>query len=174
MHFSKLLSIERVAICLPSPHTSAPGYLPLSLTKQEALALLAEMLATSTDLSKEEILRVLMEREAIQSTGIGEEVAIPHAALTGIKEQYASLLIVPEGVEFAAIDSKKVKILFAVIGTKYNAGEHLRTLARVSRLLRNRFFREQLIATRDAETALWLIARKEESEEKKHVNHAPE
>ena len=78
--------------------------------------------------------RVLAEREQLQSTGIGEGVAIPHGALPHLDTQHASLLIVPEGVDFAAIDGQAVNIVFAVIGPKRATGEHLKTLARVSRL----------------------------------------
>ena len=105
--------------------------------------------------------RVLAEREALQSTGIGEGVAIPHGALAQLEAQYAALLIVPEGVDFAAIDGDKVTILFAVIGPKRATGEHLKTLARVSRLLRNRGFRDRLVACRDGHAAFDLIASEE-------------
>jgi PTS system nitrogen regulatory IIA component len=71
-------------------------------------------------------------------------------------------LIVPEGVDFAAIDSAPVNILFAVIGPKRATGEHLKTLARVSRLLRNKTFRDRLAGAADAAEAYNLIAREEE------------
>ncbi len=102
-----------------------------------------------------------MEREQLQSTGIGEGVAIPHGAMAQLETQCAALLIVPNGVEFQAIDGERVTLLFAVIGPKRATGEHLKTLARVSRLLRNKGFRERLIASPDAATAHELIATEE-------------
>jgi PTS system nitrogen regulatory IIA component len=101
---------------------------------------------------------VLVEREQLQSTGIGEGVAIPHGALSQLEAQHATLLIVPEGVEFAAIDGLAVNILFAVVGPKRATGEHLKTLARVSRVLRNKAFRDRLVAAPSSEAAYNLIA----------------
>jgi PTS system nitrogen regulatory IIA component len=105
--------------------------------------------------------RVLSEREQLQSTGIGEGVAIPHGALAQLQTQYAALLIVPEGVDFSAIDGLRVTILFAVIGPKRATGEHLKTLARVSRLLRNKGFRDRLVAAPGAQNAYALIVAEE-------------
>jgi PTS system nitrogen regulatory IIA component len=71
------------------------------------------------------------------------------------------LLVIPEGVDFAAIDGLPVTILFAVIGPKRATGEHLKTLARVSRLLRNKGFRDRLVRAPDARSAYELIAAEE-------------
>jgi PTS system nitrogen regulatory IIA component len=100
-------------------------------------------------------------REQLQSTGIGEGVAIPHGALPQLESQYASLLIVPGGVDFVAIDGLKVNILFAVIGPKRATGEHLKTLARVSRLLRNKGFRDRLVGAAGSKEAYALIEAEE-------------
>jgi nitrogen PTS system EIIA component len=115
------------------------------LDKAEALHLLAELLSQGTRIPHDTIERVLREREALQSTGIGEGVAIPHGALGNLDKQVAAVLTVPEGVDFDAIDDAKVTILFAVITPKRASGEHLKTLARVSRLLRSKAFRDRLI-----------------------------
>jgi PTS system nitrogen regulatory IIA component len=119
------------------------------------------MLARGTRMDAAEVERVLAEREQLQSTGIGEGVAIPHGALPQLETQYASLLIMPEGVDFVAIDGLSVTILFAVIGPKRATGEHLKTLARVSRLLRSRGFRDRLVAAPDSMAAYELIAAEE-------------
>ena len=103
----------------------------------------------------------ITEREQLQSTGIGEGVAIPHGALQQLETQFAALLIVPEGLDFAAIDNLDVTILFAVITPKRATGEHLKTLARVSRLLRSKGFRDRLVAAADAKEAYSLIATEE-------------
>ena len=152
MRLTDLLTPERVGI-----QPNGDGF-----DKAQALVRLATMLAVGAKLDRAEILRVLDEREKLQSTGIGEGVAIPHAALPQLEGQHAALLIVPVGVEFAAIDGDRVTILFAVIGPKRATGEHLKTLARVSRLLRNRAFRERLVAAPDAATAYELIATEEQ------------
>jgi PTS system nitrogen regulatory IIA component len=131
------------------------------LDKAKALARLAAMLASGASVTSGEVERVLVERESLQSTGIGEGVAIPHGALPQLDAQCAALLIVPDGVDFDAIDHTPVTILFAVIGPKRATGEHLKTLARVSRLLRNKGFRDQLVGALDASMAYDLIAREE-------------
>jgi PTS system nitrogen regulatory IIA component len=154
MRLTDLLSAERVAI----RHNGSAS----PLEKADVLRSLAVMLTTGSTVDPGEVERVLTEREQLQSTGIGEGVAIPHGALPQLEMQHAGLLIVPEGLDFAAIDGLNVNIIFAVIGPKRATGEHLKTLARVSRLLRNRAFRDRLVAAADATTAYDLIATEEE------------
>jgi PTS system nitrogen regulatory IIA component len=153
MRLTDLLTPDRVAI--PLQDDAHP------LDKPGAIRALAEMLSHGTMADALQVERVLLEREQLQSTGIGEGVAIPHGALPQLEMQHAALLIVPQGVEFAAIDGVPVNILFAVLGPKRATGEHLKTLARVSRLLRNKAFREQLIHGPSAQAAYDLIAAEE-------------
>jgi PTS system nitrogen regulatory IIA component len=156
MRLTDLLSPERVGI----RHANGKGF-----DKNKAIALLASMFGEHDGVTQEEIERVLLEREALQSTGIGEGVAIPHGALAQLKEQVAALLIIPDGIEFQAIDDAKVSILFGVIGPKRATGEHLKTLARVSRLLRSKEFRAHLVGAPSASTVFELIIG-EETEKK--------
>ena len=154
MRLIDLLTQERVAVRRVDEEAQP-------LDKAMALTLLAKMLASGARVNAAEVERVLSEREQLQSTGIGEGVAIPHGALPQLQSQFAALVIVPGGVDFAAIDGLKVNILFAVIGPKRATGEHLKTLARVSRLLRNKAFRDRLVAARDERQAYALIAAEE-------------
>src|SRR5215207_1301261 len=156
MRLTDLLSPERVGI----KRGNADGF-----DKDKAIALLAKLIGNRDGVSVADIERALLDREQLQSTGIGEGVAIPHGALPQLKEQVAALLIVPDGVEFQAIDDGKVSILFGVIGPKRATGEHLKTLARVSRLLRSKEFRARLIGAPSASRAFELISG-EESEKK--------
>jgi nitrogen PTS system EIIA component len=153
MRLSELLTEGRVAV----HHDGADG----PLDKAKAIHLLARMLAAGPGSDPAVVERVLTEREQLQSTGIGEGVAIPHGALPQLETQFASLLIAPEGLDFAAIDNLPVNILFAVITPKRATGEHLKTLARVSRLLRSKGFRDRLVAAPDAKAAYSLIATEE-------------
>jgi PTS system nitrogen regulatory IIA component len=153
MRLTELLSEERVAI---RHHDDTHA-----LDKPATLRVLAGLLAPGAHLDVATVDRVLTEREQLQSTGIGEGVAIPHGALPQLDTQFASLLIVPEGVDFAAIDGMAVNILFAVITPKRATGEHLKTLARVSRLLRNKAFRDRLVAVSSAKEAYHLISSEE-------------
>ncbi len=150
MQLMQLLTAERVAIRHNVP--AAP------LDKAGALHTLARLLTHGTAIDVAQVERVLVEREQLQSTGIGEGVAIPHGALSQLDTQHATLLIIPEGVDFAAIDGLSVNILFAVVGPKRATGEHLKTLARVSRVLRNKTFRDRLVAAPNAEAAYNLLA----------------
>lgn len=138
-------------------------------TKEAALLRLAELLVANGEKEKEkeelrssEFFRILREREALQSTGIGDGVAIPHGSLEGLKAQRAALLVCPEGLPFDAIDGLPVRILFAVVGPRRTTGEHLKTLARVSRLLRDVTFREKLLLARKNSEA-WALVRQAES-----------
>jgi len=158
MRLTDLLSPARVGI-------RRAGDKGNDFDKEKAIGLLASMFGEQDGVSIPEIERVLLEREALQSTGIGEGVAIPHGALPQLKEQVAALLIVPDGVEFQAIDDAKVSILFGVIGPKRATGEHLKTLARVSRLLRSKEFRARLIGAEDA-TSVYELISNEEAEKK--------
>ena len=153
MRLSELLTEGRVAV----HHDGADG----PLDKAKAIHLLARMLAAGPGSDPAVVERVLTEREQLQSTGIGEGVAIPHGALPQLETQFASLLIAPAGLDFAAIDNLPVNILFAVITPKRATGEHLKTLARVSRLLRSKGFRDRLVAAPDAKAAYSLIATEE-------------
>ncbi len=153
MRLTDLLTPERVAI-----RHNDPGR---PLDKPAVLRALSEMLAHGAHVDVDQVERVLAEREQLQSTGIGEGVAIPHGALPQLETQHATLVIVPEGVDFAAIDGLPVNILFAVIGPKRATGEHLKTLARVSRLLRNKAFRDRLVGAADAQVVYALISAEE-------------
>jgi nitrogen PTS system EIIA component len=153
MRLTDLLTPERVAI----RHNDETH----PLDKARVLHFLATALASGTSVDASQVERVLSEREQLQSTGIGEGVAIPHGALPQLETQHATLLIIPEGVDFAAIDGLTVNLLFAVIGPKRATGEHLKTLARVSRLLRNKAFRDRLVNASDSQAAYGLIAAEE-------------
>lgn len=148
MRLTDLLSPERVGIKRPNGE---------AFDKEKAIAMLARLLGERDGVSTADIERALLEREQLQSTGIGEGVAIPHGALPQLSEQVAALLIVPEGVDFQAIDDANVTILFGVITPKRATGEHLKTLARVSRLLRNKEFRARLVGSPDEEGVFELI-----------------
>jgi PTS system nitrogen regulatory IIA component len=116
-------------------------------SKPDALARLAALLARGhASVAVAEIEGVLSERERLQSTGVGGGVAIPHGVIDRFEMQVGAVLLCPHGIDFDAIDREPVYILFAVMGPKRATGEHLKTLARVSRLLRLDDFRARLLA----------------------------
>lgn len=125
--------------------------------KVAALHLLSELLGPAIGVPQQIVENLLLDRERLQSTGIGDGVAIPHTAVEAAPCQAAALLLAPRGVPFEAIDSENVSIVFGVVGPKRATGEHLRTLARISRLLRDGATRSKLIASMDAMSAYRLI-----------------
>lgn len=132
-------------------------------SKAEALKRLADLLARGLEnVDKNEIERVLLDREKLQSTGIGGGVAIPHGSLDRIDKQVGAMLLCPAPIEFDAIDNAPVSILFALVGPKQTTGLHLQTLARVSRLLRNQSFRQKLLVSPDGSSAFAAIFEEEE------------
>jgi PTS system nitrogen regulatory IIA component len=154
MILTDILSSERVRVAARGTGVQS---------KDEALRALAALLGTAATAPGEaDFYRVLVEREALQSTGIGDGVAIPHGALENLSGQVAALLICPGGVPFDAIDGGPVYILFAVLTPKRATGEHLKTLARISRLLRDTSFRQKLLAAADGREAYSLIRLAEE------------
>jgi PTS system nitrogen regulatory IIA component len=133
--------------------------------KREAIHRLATLLsrrqAGAVGVSPEEIEQVLNERERLQSTGVGGGVAIPHGSIDRLERTIGAVLLCPSPIDFDAIDQAPVSILFAVIGPRRATGEHLKTLARVSRLLRDDGFRARLVAAPTGKDAYALIAAEE-------------
>ena len=132
-------------------------------TKDSVLRAAAALLSRGqSEAMAEDYFRALGEREALQSTGIGDGIAIPHAALETVTGQRGAVLVCREGVDFGAVDGRPVQVVFAVIGRKGATGEHLKVLARVSHLLRDRSFREKLMSSKDQREAFDLIRSAEE------------
>ncbi len=128
--------------------------------KEAALRAVAGLLANGAAVPDSVVRAVLEEREALQSTGIGDGVAIPHGFLGELATQIAALIVVPEGVPFDAIDGRPAKIILGVVGPKkgmHAQVEHLRILARVSKVLREPGLRDKLIGAADSLTVYQLL-----------------
>jgi PTS system nitrogen regulatory IIA component len=105
----------------------------------------------------EELVRVLMEREALGSTGIGDGVAIPHGKLRGIGDIVVAFGRSRQGVEFQSMDEKPAHIFFLLVTPDDRPGEHLKTLARISRILKNPDLRQKLLEAPHGRDLLQLI-----------------
>ena len=128
-------------------------------SKQDILSELAESLAGAySALNGGRVLEVLAEREKLNTTGIGEGVAIPHGKLAGLPRLYASFGVSHQGVDFSSIDGKPTQLFFALIAPENSAGIHLKALARISRLFRNPEFRQAILQAPDAGRIYALIA----------------
>jgi len=123
-----------------------------STKKKETLKELIDKLADAKKIkenAREKILQALLDREKLGSTGIGQGVAIPHAKTDKVDEIVCALGTSKKGVDFDALDGEKVFIIFLLIAPQDSAGMHLKVLAKISRLLKDKFFRQAL---REAES----------------------
>lgn len=114
--------------------------------KNGVIAEFARLLQTAGKVrDADDLVRVLSERETLGSTGIGEGIAIPHAKLPLLREMIVAFGRSSRGVDFHSVDGKPAHLFFLLVTPDDNPGEHLRTLARISRILKNRALREQLM-----------------------------
>lgn len=130
--------------------------------KRSALDALARLFVLDDPrLDRDAIQRVFEEREALASTGVGSGVAIPHGRLPDVERLVAAVGICKGGVEFEAIDGRPAHILVAVLGPERQTGEHLKALARFSRLLRDERVRTRLLDAADDAAALEILLRED-------------
>ncbi|MCD4829780.1 MAG: PTS sugar transporter subunit IIA [Candidatus Cloacimonetes bacterium] len=117
--------------------------------KEEALRALAKLAAGSplcNGISTDTILREMSAREQQGSTGFGREIAIPHARLEGMSGFLLYLAVAPKGIDFDAIDRKKVKLFCVILGPKEEVQEHIKALSAVSGVLRRPGVVRELLA----------------------------
>jgi PTS system nitrogen regulatory IIA component len=113
--------------------------------KEAALQELARSLAVAEPrLDAARLLEVLLERERLQSTGIGDGVAIPHGKLAGLDRLVASFARCRAGLDFDSIDGQKTHLFFLLVVPEHAGGMHLKALARISRFFRDASFRKAL------------------------------
>jgi PTS system nitrogen regulatory IIA component len=116
-----------------------------SKTKRDVLAEMAQALAAAVpSLDADRLLDVLLDRESLQSTGIGDGVAIPHGKMPGLERLVASFARSASGVDFESIDGQPTQLFFLLVVPEHSGGQHLKALARISRFLRDASFREKL------------------------------
>lgn len=134
--------------------------------KEGILRELVDVLAEVKDVGdRKAIVKALLERENLGSTGIGQGIAIPHGKTDRITELVAVLGISRKGVNFDALDGEVVYIFFLLVAPKETAGPHLKALAQISRLLRDSYFCELMKRCQTPDELYELIKREEE---KKH------
>ncbi len=109
----------------------------------------------------EKIVQILLEREALGSTGIGQGVAIPHGKTNCVSKLVSAFGVSRRGVDFDSLDGEPVHLLFLLLAPEDSAGPHLKALARISRLLKDKHFRDSLLAAKD-ETVLIKAIRDED------------
>ncbi len=126
-------------------------------SKRQALQVVADIAARQLGLDASDIHQALTERERLGSTGVGMGVAVPHAALPGLDRMYGVFIRLEEPIDYEAIDDMPVDLIFALLAPENAGTEHLRALAKVSRVLRQKDLREQLRAIENSDAIYALL-----------------
>lgn len=136
-----------------------------STTKDDTIKELVDLLIGAGDIDKKDrakIIEALMAREALGSTAIGHNVGIPHAKLDCVKHLVAAFGLSQKGVDFDSLDGEPVYIFFLLLAPQDSAGPHLKALARISRLTKDKFFRDSLHQAQDEKTILKIISQEDD------------
>jgi len=130
-----------------------------SKNKKGVLEELAGILVAQGKLQDlEKAVEVLLDREKLGSTGIGDGIAIPHGKIKDLGGVVASFGRSREGVDFESIDQKPAHLFFLLVAPENSAGIHLKALARISRLLKDPKFRESLMGAESKEELYQIIS----------------
>ncbi len=111
---------------------------------------------------KEELINTLLAREGLGSTGIGQGIGIPHGKSGRVKELMAAFGLSRKGVNFDSLDGEPVYIFFLLVAPEESAGPHLKALARISRLLKDKYFRDLLKGAQDEKAIIKIIRDEDE------------
>ena len=145
--------------------------------KEEVIRKAVELMSHNGNIiNKDEYLKLVIKREEEGSTGIGEEIAIPHGKGDSISKPGIAAMVIPNGVDFESLDGKPIKLLFLIAAPDTKDNVHLDVLSRLSTLLMDEKFRKELIDAKSKEEFLNIInqAEKEKKEEKKEKNESYE
>ncbi len=145
----RIIDFLRLDAVIPSLQASA---------KEEALSELAEPIANANpQLDKAGLLKTLISRENLGSTGIGGGVAIPHGKYDGLDHLVASFGRSAKGIDFSSMDHKPAYLFFLLVAPKNCAGDHLKALARISRLFKDPLLKSSLQKAETREEIFGMI-----------------
>lgn len=128
-----------------------------STDKKGVLEELTLPVSEITGIEHKELVRVLIEREHLGSTGIGNGIGIPHGKLKSLSSLILGVGLSRKGVNFDSLDGKPTRIFFLLLTPESSTDLHLKLLARVSKILREPKFKEKLLETPDKEEVIRLI-----------------
>jgi PTS system nitrogen regulatory IIA component len=135
------------------------------LTSRNKIEVLVEMIEllrrVQPDLDAEELLAVLIDREELGSTGIGDGIAIPHGKLKGLNRLLMAFGRKKDGIDFDSIDNRPAHLFFLLLAPESEATLHLKALARISKLLRKDDVRRQLLDAPDPATLLSILSQED-------------
>lgn len=130
--------------------------------KEQALAQIAALACKSPqlrDMDEAALFRLLQEREAVVTTGIGNGIAIPHTRVDQLEDFVVFVLVSPEGIDFEALDRRKVQLFFVVLAPTHKVNEHLKLLAGLSHVLGRTGIKTELVKIRDADIQYEVLCR---------------
>jgi nitrogen PTS system EIIA component len=133
--------------------------------KEGAISELVDLLVSSGAVKKAgraEVLKKLKERENLGSTGIGKGVAIPHAKVPRVKKMIAAFGVSRQGLDFKSLDGEITHIFFLLIAPGETPGPHLKALAKISRMLDDKFVRDRLRSAKNSQEVLKTIKEEEQ------------
>ena len=137
----------------------------VNLEAQDKKGILEELVAPVARISgvnHKDLVRVLMERERLGSTGIGGGIGIPHGKLNDLKSLVLGFGLSRQGIDFESIDGKPTHIFFLLVAPEDSTGLHLKVLAQISRTLKNELFRERLLNAADRDEIVSVIEEEDE------------
>ena len=133
--------------------------------KQGVIRELVQLLVKAGEIKpadEEKIVPVLLARESLGSTGIGQGVGIPHGKSNVARQLVGAFGVSRRGVDFDSLDGEMAHIFFLLLAPEDSAGPHLKALARISRLLKDRYFRESLKEAKDEKQVLRIIQQEDQ------------
>jgi mannitol/fructose-specific phosphotransferase system IIA component (Ntr-type) len=131
-----------------------------SVNKTDAIKELVELLISADEVDKKDktkVVDLLLAREALGSTAIGHNVGIPHAKADCVKDLIGAFGLSKKGVDFDSLDGEPVYIFFLLLAPQDSAGPHLKALARISRLIKDKYFRDTLKQAKDTKDVIRII-----------------
>ncbi len=142
-----------------------PGAIIPDLKAQDKKGILEELATAISGVTRQtpkELLKVLMDREQLGSTGIGEGIGIPHGKIKGLTSMVIGFGLSKRGVDFDSIDGRPTHMFFTLITPDQSTGLHLKLLARISRILKNDGFKSRLMRAASAEDIYTIIQSEDE------------
>ena len=136
-----------------------------STKKEDVIRELVDSLINGAEIekrNKNKLIEALMARESLGSTAIGQGVAIPHAKCDCVDKLVAAFGLSHKGVDFDSLDGEPAYIFFLLVAPQDSAGPHLKALARISRLLKDKYFRDSLKACTDEKAIIKIITQEDE------------
>ncbi len=135
---------------------------PISDSKEAILNEMSDILVKNSFIKdKKQLINKLLERESIETTGIGHGVAIPHARTESVDGLAMCFAISDKGIDFHSLDNKPVNIIFLIASNEENKNNYIKLLARISRICRKESFREKIIKASSSEDVLAIFKAEE-------------